>query len=156
MLSSTPEIEPVIERVTRATGAAASWLTTRSWAKPTGSTTESSASNSPAIAPVTAMTYATNRLYCAFRDCPGRRCAGRTMTRRYRSIRPAGARRGRRSEEHTSELQSLMRISYAVFCLKKKKYSKHTQNYDKRCIARILKTKPTTRDDKLRIYRLTH
>src|SRR3546814_943264 len=30
-----------------------------------------------------------------------------------------------RSEEHTSELQSLMRISYAVFCLKKKKY-KHT------------------------------
>src|SRR3546814_6348101 len=33
-----------------------------------------------------------------------------------------GARRHRgRSEEHTSELQSLMRISYAVFCLKKKK-----------------------------------
>src|SRR3546814_7187747 len=30
-------------------------------------------------------------------------------------------RRSRRSEEHTSELQSLMRISYAVFCLKKKK-----------------------------------
>src|SRR3546814_1522440 len=30
------------------------------------------------------------------------------------------ARPGRRSEEHTSELQSLMRISYAVFCLKKK------------------------------------
>src|SRR3546814_1419257 len=28
----------------------------------------------------------------------------------------------RRSEEHTSELQSLMRISYAVFCLKKKQY----------------------------------
>src|SRR3546814_1392948 len=28
---------------------------------------------------------------------------------------------GHRSEEHTSELQSLMRISYAVFCLKKKK-----------------------------------
>src|SRR3546814_5197748 len=32
----------------------------------------------------------------------------------------------RRSEEHTSELQSLMRISYAVFCLKKKKEQKHT------------------------------
>src|SRR3546814_9824648 len=31
--------------------------------------------------------------------------------------------RDRRSEEHTSELQSLMRISYAVFCLKKKKIS---------------------------------
>src|SRR3546814_20627179 len=34
-----------------------------------------------------------------------------------------GARRVERSEEHTSELQSLMRISYAVFCLKKKKPS---------------------------------
>src|SRR3546814_10085400 len=32
-----------------------------------------------------------------------------------------------RSEEHTSELQSLMRISYAVFCLKKTRYI-HTQN----------------------------
>src|SRR3546814_18180952 len=31
-----------------------------------------------------------------------------------------------RSEEHTSELQSLMRISYAVFCLKKKKRYKHS------------------------------
>src|SRR3546814_7272461 len=31
-----------------------------------------------------------------------------------------------RSEEHTSELQSLMRISYAVFCLKKKKRAKST------------------------------
>src|SRR3546814_5178669 len=31
-----------------------------------------------------------------------------------------------RSEEHTSELQSLMRISYAVFCLKKKKTNEHT------------------------------
>src|SRR3546814_5372911 len=44
-----------------------------------------------------------------------------------------------RSEEHTSELQSLMRISYAVFCLKKKQKqstntitqsNKHTLNYD--------------------------
>src|SRR3546814_2393266 len=32
-----------------------------------------------------------------------------------------------RSEEHTSELQSLMRISYAVFCLKKKKNNKREQ-----------------------------
>src|SRR3546814_1545212 len=32
-----------------------------------------------------------------------------------------------RSEEHTSELQSLMRISYAVFCLKKKKKVQHTR-----------------------------
>src|SRR3546814_2038573 len=34
-----------------------------------------------------------------------------------------------RSEEHTSELQSLMRISYAVFCLKKKKHNKHLTMY---------------------------
>src|SRR3546814_1562599 len=33
-----------------------------------------------------------------------------------------------RSEEHTSELQSLMRISYAVFCLKKKKNEKQTSH----------------------------
>src|SRR3546814_16764431 len=36
----------------------------------------------------------------------------------------ACSRRRLRSEEHTSELQSLMRISYAVFCLKKKKHHK--------------------------------
>src|SRR3546814_9508667 len=34
----------------------------------------------------------------------------------------------RRSEEHTSELQSLMRISYAVFCLKKKKKKRTRQS----------------------------
>src|SRR3546814_5300686 len=33
-----------------------------------------------------------------------------------------------RSEEHTSELQSLMRISYAVFCLKKKKKARKTKH----------------------------
>src|SRR3546814_2803869 len=33
-----------------------------------------------------------------------------------------------RSEEHTSELQSLMRISYAVFCLKKKTNTQHARN----------------------------
>src|SRR3546814_3894015 len=36
------------------------------------------------------------------------------------------AQRSPRSEEHTSELQSLMRISYAVFCLKKKKTHRKT------------------------------
>src|SRR3546814_3055309 len=35
-----------------------------------------------------------------------------------------------RSEEHTSELQSLMRISYAVFCLKKKKNNSQSQHND--------------------------
>src|SRR3546814_6041308 len=39
---------------------------------------------------------------------------------------------GLRSEEHTSELQSLMRISYAVFCLKKKKKEKNTLKPEKK------------------------
>src|SRR3546814_2045462 len=43
------------------------------------------------------------------------------MLKRRDSPYVAGRRTGLRSEEHTSELQSLMRISYAVFCLKKKK-----------------------------------
>src|SRR3546814_8146505 len=47
-------------------------------------------------------------------------------------VRPASAPErqtpSRRSEEHTSELQSLMRISYAVFCLKKKKKTKNNRN----------------------------
>src|SRR3546814_6389164 len=53
----------------------------------------------------------------------------RFVTRRLIPLRPTGnqrekcekSERKKRSEEHTSELQSLMRISYAVFCLKKKK-----------------------------------
>src|SRR3546814_10254807 len=47
--------------------------------------------------------------------------------------RPSG-----RSEEHTSELQSLMRISYAVFCLKKKKIKKNI----------MIKTNKHTKTDK--------
>src|SRR3546814_8671847 len=39
---------------------------------------------------------------------------------------PGGEKTVERSEEHTSELQSLMRISYAVFCLKKKNRPSHT------------------------------
>src|SRR3546814_6115056 len=45
---------------------------------------------------------------------------------RHRDRRIAAAGDDRRSEEHTSELQSLMRISYAVFCLKKKKNKNRT------------------------------
>src|SRR3546814_2176640 len=68
---------------------------------------------------------------------PGRGAGRRLRPRaarsgRVRSLRPALHRqRPRRppprSEEHTSELQSLMRISYAVFCLKNKK---HTTNIE--------------------------
>src|SRR3546814_4169413 len=41
-----------------------------------------------------------------------------------------------RSEEHTSELQSLMRISYAVFCLKKKKHQKDSTKDGKEIVNR--------------------
>src|SRR3546814_6479894 len=44
---------------------------------------------------------------------------------------------GSRSEEHTSELQSLMRISYAVFCLKKKKKQRKHQVKTKRTTTKI-------------------
>src|SRR3546814_3279656 len=46
---------------------------------------------------------------------------------RDRPVRPSNTTAGRRSEEHTSELQSLMRISYAVFCLQKNTHN-NTQN----------------------------
>src|SRR3546814_2193605 len=58
----------------------------------------------------------------ACRPQPQRACNVAPVKRRNRVVimhREQGA----RSEEHTSELQSLMRISYAVFCLKKKKIS---------------------------------
>src|SRR3546814_3623086 len=53
-----------------------------------------------------------------------RSAAGRMLTR----VDFPQAVRKVRSEEHTSELQSLMRISYAVFCLKKQTYIPHQQN----------------------------
>src|SRR3546814_7561809 len=51
----------------------------------------------------------------------------------------------KRSEEHTSELQSLMRISYAVFCLKKKtqKSNTHTQNSNPNTNQTVLKDNTT-------------
>src|SRR3546814_9533988 len=60
------------------------------------------------------------------------------QTERKQTLRQSKQRSGWRSEEHTSELQSLMRISYAVFCLKKKKhkkikkYKKNIQQYKKK------------------------
>src|SRR3546814_3333992 len=54
-----------------------------------------------------------------------------------------------RSEEHTSELQSLMRLSYAVFCSKKKKATIHTiQEYKFNIIKRNTYTQNKRKDDK--------
>src|SRR3546814_4984007 len=50
-------------------------------------------------------------------------------------------RKPRRSEEHTSELQSLMRISYAVFCLKKKKNTKERDKPTKTTIVSLKRHK---------------
>src|SRR3546814_7288274 len=55
-------------------------------------------------------------------------CVGRTPAEETVAQTRALGRRAERSEEHTSELQSLMRISYAVFCLKKKNQQKHKTN----------------------------
>src|SRR3546814_7717102 len=51
--------------------------------------------------------------------------ASQVAAKRRVVVRIVASLRSVRSEEHTSELQSLMRISYAVFCLKKKKGKKH-------------------------------
>src|SRR3546814_6931080 len=82
-------------------GRRASW---RDWATsaPVASQTSPSSSMNPPV---------TKRVVKAQRSQPG---AGLARTR---------------SEEHTSELQSLMRISYAVFCLKKKKNTLCTEQY---------------------------
>src|SRR3546814_9359694 len=64
--------------------------------------------------------------------------------------------RSNRSEEHTSELQSLMRISYAVFCLKQKKVKQHIPS-SKRCNdrnqTRTISTRPP---NKTHVYTQTH
>src|SRR3546814_2372583 len=61
------------------------------------------------------------------------------------SLPSTSRQRRKRSEEHTSELQSLMRISYAVFCLKKKTVQNSTK--EKLDITKKHNTKHTTVDD---------
>src|SRR3546814_4626144 len=60
------------------------------------------------------------------RPAPAAEPSTRSLCARRRRAQPVHARRPR-SEEHTSELQSLMRISYAVFCLKNKSPKTTTQ-----------------------------
>src|SRR3546814_8649968 len=60
------------------------------------------------------------------RALPGGRPGREFLSQADLRARWIGQSERRRSEEHTSELQSLMRISYAVFCLKKKKKTNQT------------------------------
>src|SRR3546814_3641059 len=75
--------------------------------------------------PSTARLWATDPSLVRLRTAPAstRRSSGskaKSLRVTSRVETPEGAATSLRSEEHTSELQSLMRISYAVFCLKKK------------------------------------
>src|SRR3546814_6732200 len=71
-------------------------------------------------------------------------CADKAREKFRDAAIPGAMRVCRRSEEHTSELQSLMRISYAVFCLKKK--TKH-QNQPKTHISDDQKHQQQLSDD---------
>src|SRR3546814_8303319 len=76
-------------------------------------------------------------IYAHIQHEPSRRAANRVSKKIAAALSPKAVPTGpltvedqkliRRSEEHTSDLQSLMRISYAVFCLKKKKHYKRKQ-----------------------------
>src|SRR3546814_6626635 len=75
----------------------------------------------------------------AFRQSVGRGAPGRQSRMHGGETRPGPREslacsddRGARSEEHTSELQSLMRISYAVFCLKKNNQTASTEHNSSR------------------------
>src|SRR3546814_7129852 len=80
-------------------------------------------------------------------DASAKRVACGGECRRHRRCACA-ARRAVRSEEHTSELQSLMRISYAVFCLKKKNTQETTP---KPITLQVYKTTTTTSEHDTRI-----
>src|SRR3546814_3645274 len=92
--------------------------------------------------PYTTLFRSPARRLCLAGQCPpvagcavprrGRKQDRRADQRRFPRDRGDARRRGerrRRSEEHTSELQSLMRISYAVFCLKKKQKTNTNSNH---------------------------
>src|SRR3546814_3144243 len=67
---------------------------------------------------------------CALGDDPGGQLARALAADNGIDLRDLHSTEPTRSEEHTSELQSLMRISYAVFCLKKKKKNKNNQQHN--------------------------
>src|SRR3546814_2723724 len=77
--------------------------------------------------PYTTLFRSLQELDVELRNRPGRRPLGQCLEGLGQEL--GGRQTHCRSEEHTSELQSLMRISYAVFCLKKKKNKKQTTSY---------------------------
>src|SRR3546814_10341159 len=101
----------------------------------------------PASRPTAAMVTATSVRAASDRDVVEKRI-NRELPREERcpaprrlggsGIGPGGT--ARRSEEHTSELQSLMRISYAVFCLKKKKNELMSETYTNSHVTNLQKT----------------
>src|SRR3546814_10587584 len=80
--------------------------------------TMSDRSSDPGLSGNLRRSFLPSRAPTSYHRDQGGRSRWRHLLRLLREERP------RRSEEHTSELQSLMRISYAVFCLKKKQ-AKH-------------------------------
>src|SRR3546814_3348310 len=103
-------------------GSVAIWSIVRRYGWiPIGATparTATSSAHAPAASTRMSASWAPPRV--AIRQCPSYVADS--------SAAPAASTAPWRSEEHTSELQSLMRISYAVFCLKKKKKQRSTQN----------------------------
>src|SRR3546814_2696261 len=78
-------------------------------------------------------------------------CTGSAPTRRDRVVirRSAG-----RSEEHTSELQSLMRSSYAVFWLKKKKRKNKEKKKNQKKKNSIIRQEKTTENERYRVNKI--
>src|SRR3546814_7890285 len=74
------------------------------------------------VAPYDSALWYLGRISCAYEmACSSEATARLSEAQQAQSIEEMLRKLDERSEEHTSELQSLMRISYAVFCLKKKK-----------------------------------
>src|SRR3546814_5179052 len=78
-----------------------------------------------------------------FRSLPRVACKNRKVWRSRSEAPRRAACLAKRSEEHTSELQSLMRISYAVFCLKKKKKTRKIKGNNTRTL-QLIKTATST------------
>src|SRR3546814_8256556 len=82
--------------------------------------------------PIKTFGATTEKLLFKFSCCPASRDKSRVHSSSERRKNFEKISSSNRSEEHTSELQSLMRTSYAVFCLKKKKQTIKQHNNNRR------------------------